>query len=89
MSYEPRPSCPKCGNSTIARILYGSFVPSESFMEEVRTGLAIKGGKRFQPEKWYCKPCDHSFGDVEVPLFKLMTLPQQLRSVPAKAKRGH
>jgi hypothetical protein len=89
MSYEPRPTCPKCGNDSIARILYGSFVPSASLLEEIRTKLAVKGGARFRPEKWHCNGCELEFGDVEVPLFKLMTLPQQLRSAPAKARRGH
>ena len=55
------PSCPECGNDSVARILYGLMVPSSRLSEELRARRVVCAGCVVRDEQWKCNRCDFEF----------------------------
>ena len=63
---KAKPTCPECGSSRIAEILYGmpDFSQTEADLE---AGRIVLGGCTVHDEspRWHCHECEHQFGVVD------------------------
>ncbi|MGI6612408.1 MAG: hypothetical protein ACOX0Z_02440 [Candidatus Nanosyncoccaceae bacterium] len=55
--------CPRCGNDSVAWILYGEPVFNERLEKELANGKVAIGGCLINPKnpKWKCNNCKHEF----------------------------
>ena len=67
--YTNKPKkCPKCGNDSIAEILYGMVSPcDEGLNKKLDTGEIFLGGCCIDNDspQWHCNSCDHEWGKFE------------------------
>lgn len=54
--------CPGCGSRSVASILYGEPVPSDSLMRAMRSGEVRLAGCIVRTPTWYCNACGKEWG---------------------------
>ena len=59
------PSCPACGSTSVARIVYGHPGPDKALKDDVDAGRAVFGGCVVTgcDPKWACNDCNHRWGE--------------------------
>ncbi len=56
-----KPTCPKCGSTTVLPILYG--LPAAEAVEEAKRGEIALGGCCISDDspQWHCSRCEHDW----------------------------
>jgi hypothetical protein len=62
---EPRPWCPKCGSSRVARIEYGLLDVDDELQKKLDQGDVMEGGCCISDDDpfYHCWKCDHEWRD--------------------------
>jgi hypothetical protein len=55
------PECPQCGETHVARIVYGH--PTGELLDEVKAGHVVlhDGAASGDSPNWHCNKCDHEW----------------------------